>query len=123
MVGAHLDGQPLNRQLTTRGARLLATTRTAPIYRLYELAGQRPAKPGLVRVSEAGAAIEVEVWALPRSAVGDFLAEIPRPLSLGRVELVDGDEVVGFLCEVSALLGARDITDYGGWRRFLSMAM
>jgi allophanate hydrolase len=54
VVGAHLTGQPLNRELTDRGARLVRATRTAPVYRLYALAGARPRKPGLVRV-EGGA--------------------------------------------------------------------
>jgi allophanate hydrolase len=122
VVGAHLEGLPLNPQLTSRGGRLVAATRTAPTYRLYELPGTRPARPGLVRVNQGGAAIDVELWAVPRHAVGDFLARVPRPLALGRVELEDGAEHTGFLCEVSALVGARDITAYGGWRRYLSNA-
>ncbi len=48
VVGAHLSGQPLNSQLTDRGATLLAATRTAPHYRLYALANTSPPKPGLV---------------------------------------------------------------------------
>ncbi|MEY2654135.1 MAG: hypothetical protein RLZZ524_1163, partial [Pseudomonadota bacterium] len=32
VCGAHLAGQPLNPQLTSRGARLIAATRTAPVY-------------------------------------------------------------------------------------------
>ena len=34
-------------------------------YRLVALAGTTPAKPGLVRVEDDGAAIEVEVWDMP----------------------------------------------------------
>lgn len=44
VVGSHLSGMPLNHQLTERGARLLRTTRTAPLYRLYTLIGSAPAK-------------------------------------------------------------------------------
>src|SRR5260370_64641 len=66
VVGAHLSGQPLNWQLTGRGARLIATRRTAPGYRLYALEGTVPPKPGLVRdESFTGPGIEVEVWAVP----------------------------------------------------------
>ena len=36
-----------------------------------------------------------------------------------RVELADGTQVHGFLCEPFALEGARDISHYGGWRAYL----
>ena len=47
VVGAHLTGQPLNFQLTERGATLVRAARTAPDYRLYALKGTVPPKPGL----------------------------------------------------------------------------
>ena len=121
-VGAHLSGLPLNGQLTERGARLTATTETAPRYRLFELPGTVPPKPGLVRVAkgEGGArAIEVEVWELPQREVGSFLALIPPPLGLGSIELADGRWVHGFVCESHAVQGARDISAHGGWRAWL----
>jgi allophanate hydrolase len=120
VVGAHLSGLPLNGQLLERGATLLETTTTSPHYRLYALPGTTPPKPGLQRCSEGGAAIALEVWSVPRSAVGSFLALIPAPLGLGSIELADGRQVHGFLCEAHALAGARDITALGGWRAFLA---
>jgi allophanate hydrolase len=116
-----LAGQPLNHQLTDRGGVLVRTTRTSPQYRLYALPNAQPAKPGLLRVdSGARAAIEVEVWALPLAAIGSFLAGVGAPLCLGTIELIDGASVHGFLCEASAVAGARDISSYGGWRAFLA---
>ncbi len=47
VAGAHLRGQPLNHRLLALGGRFAAQTRTAPVYRAYELAGT-PARPGLV---------------------------------------------------------------------------
>ncbi len=114
VCGAHLAGQPLNPQLTSRGARLVAATRTAPVYRLYALPDGK--RPGLQRVSEGGVAIEVEVWELPATAFGSFVAAIPAPLGIGRTLLADGTEVPGFICEASGLEGARDISEFGGWR-------
>ena len=119
VVGAHLSGQPLNGQLLSLGARLERTTSTAPVYRLHALSTEPP-KPGLVHVGEGGAAIEAEVWRLPAEGLGRLLAALPRPMALGRVELADGDEAPGFLCEPGALDGARDITAYGGWRAYLN---
>jgi allophanate hydrolase len=118
VCGAHLSGLPLNAQLTERGARLLETTRTAPRYRLYALAGGPPRRPGLVR-DAAGVAIEVEVWAMPREQVGGFLELIPAPLGLGKLELADGRWVNGFICEPCALEGAREVSGWGGWRNWL----
>ncbi|MFC9386934.1 allophanate hydrolase [Streptomyces venezuelae] len=119
VVGAHLSGQPLNGQLLARGGRLLRTTTTAPVYRLYAL-DTAPPKPGLVRSCEGGTAIEAEVWLLPAEGLGSLLAALPRPMALGSVELADGSFVPGFLCEPEALNGAREITAYGGWRAALA---
>jgi allophanate hydrolase len=120
VVGAHLEGLPLNGQLLERGARLVARTHTAPAYRLYALPGTTPRKPGLQRVAEGGTAIAVEVWSMPQRELGGFLALIPPPLGLGSLELADGRHVHGFLCEAHALAGATDISHHGGWRAYLA---
>ncbi|MDM0007545.1 allophanate hydrolase [Variovorax sp. J22G73] len=128
VVGAHLSGMPLNGQLTERGATLLRATTTSPAYRLHALPGTVPPKPGLQRVAEgagegdgkAGAAIALEVWAVPLAQVGSFLALIPPPLGLGSVELADGTWVKGFICEGHALAGAQDVTSHGGWRAYVA---
>lgn len=120
VVGAHLEGQPLNWQLVERGARLLRKTRTAPRYRLYALPGTTPPKPGLIRAEDgaAGVAIEVEVWEMPMRHYGSFVAEISTPLGIGTLELQDGSKVQGFVCEAFAIGGAQDISAFGGWRAF-----
>ena len=68
----------------------------------------------------AGAAIEVEVWEVPTAQFGSFVAAIPPPLAIGTVELEDGEKVKGFVCEAHATREAQDITDLGGWRRYLA---
>jgi allophanate hydrolase len=121
VAGAHLSGMPLNPQLLQLGARLVEATQTAPAYRFYALKTQPP-KPGLVRVApgEHGHAIDVEVWALSSAALGVFVNALPAPMCLGSVELACGERVIGFLCEPYALEGAREISELGGWRRFVS---
>jgi allophanate hydrolase len=120
VVGAHLSGQPLNFQLTERGARLVGPARTAPGYSLYALAGTKPAKPGLVRDGAGAGRIEVEIWELDAAGFGSFVAEIPPPLGIGTIALDDGSQVKGFLCETHAVAGAADITGFGGWRYWLA---
>jgi allophanate hydrolase len=117
VVGAHLSGQPLNWQLTERGARLVRTCRTAPGYRLYAL----DRKPGLVRDPQfEGPGIEVEVWAVPEDQFGSFVAAVPPPLGIGNAILEDGQNVKCFICEPYAVAGAAEITGYGGWRKYLA---
>jgi allophanate hydrolase len=120
VVGAHLSGQPLHRELVELGARLELRTRTAPCYRLYALAGTVPAKPGLVRASAPAAAIEIEVYRLDPAAFGQFVTGVAAPLAIGNLELEDGRWVKGFLCEPHATQGATDITHFGGWRAYLA---
>ncbi len=133
VCGAHMTGLPLNHELTGRGGAFVRATRTAPVYRLFALPGVQ-ARPGLLRVAapaavegpsaagpagSEGAAIALEIWTLPAAAIGGFLRGIPSPLGLGRVQLEDGGNVLGFLCEAAGVVGAQDISAHGGWRAFL----
>jgi len=113
---------PLNGQLTGRGGQRVAEVRSAPRYRLMALAGGPPQRPGMIRDPERGAAIEMELWSLPLEQFGGFVAEIPAPLGIGKVELEDGRWVCGFICEGIGERGAADITALGGWRQYLAGA-
>jgi allophanate hydrolase len=117
VVGAHLSGLPLNHQLTERNARLATTTQTAPKYRFYALPDGK--RPGLIKVESDGAAIVCEVWEMPVSQFGSFVAGIPAPLGIGKLVLADGSVVNGFICEGIGVAEAQDITEYGGWRAWL----
>ena len=119
VCGAHLSGLPLNGQLTQRGARLVREVRSAPCYKLFALPGGPPHRPGMLRVDVGGAAIEMEVWELPASEFGSFVAGIPAPLGIGTVALEDGSPVQGFVCESHAAAQGQDISHFGGWRRYL----
>ena len=119
VVGAHLQGMPLHSQLTERHARLIKSCKSAKSYRLFALPNTTPPKPGLVKTKLNGAAIDLEIYAMPASEVGSFLGLIPAPLGLGNVELDDGTWVKGFICEPYAIEGAKDISDLGGWRSYM----
>lgn len=119
VCGAHMSGLPLNGELTSRGGRFLRAAETVPEYRLYRLAGGPPERPGLVRDGQ-GAAIALEVWALPEAGVGSFLAGIPSPLGIGTLALADGTTPKGFLCEAAGLAGAEEVTALGSWRRVIA---
>ncbi len=119
VCGAHLQGMPLNWQLTERGAERVESTSTSAEYRLFALQEKSPQRPALVRVGEGGAAIEVEVWRIPTTEVGSFLKGIAAPLGLGSVTLRCGRSVCGFIAEaVAGGESSTDVTHYGGWRAY-----
>jgi allophanate hydrolase len=120
VVGAHLKDMPLHWQLTSREAKLVAATQTAPEYKLYAMANSTPPKPALVHVGAGGAAIAVEVYELDIAAFGSFVVDVPPPLAIGTVALADGTQVKGFVAEPRALTGAEDITALGGWRAYIA---
>jgi allophanate hydrolase len=67
-----------------------------------------------------GAAIALEIWALPVASFGRFVAAVPPPLSIGTVRLADGRGVKGFIVEAADIDGAREISAFGGWRAFVA---
>lgn len=51
---------------------------------------------------------------------------MPPPLGIGTVDLIDGSQVKGFICEAWVAEAAKaenaaiiDITDFGGWSKFV----
>lgn len=120
VVGAHLSGMTLNRELLALGAELVGAFRTTGEYRLFVLPDTSPAKPGMVRVpGSSGSGIGLEVWSMSAAAFGAFTAAIPSPLGIGKIVLANGKQVSGFLCEAWAVENAREITEYGGWRAYI----
>jgi allophanate hydrolase len=120
VCGAHMTGLPLNWQLLERGGVYMERTTTAACYRLYALAGGPPRRPGLVRDESAGVRIEVEVWRMPAAEFGGFVAGIPAPLGIGKLQLADGRELPGFICEPHGVGDAQEISDLGGWRAYIA---
>ncbi|WP_250475716.1 allophanate hydrolase [Caballeronia sp. GAFFF1] len=122
VCGAHMQGLPLNRDLLARSAHLVQATRTAASYRLAALPASADGtrRPGMWRVAENGVEIAVEVWEMPFAELGSFIATVPPPLALGKVELTDGSWVIGFLCEPYGVQSGTDISAFGGWRAWLA---
>lgn len=113
-VGGHMSGLPLNYQITSLGGRFVCTADTVAAYRMFALGN----RPGMLR-ADGGAAIGGEVWALPTTAIGALLAQVPPPLVFGTVQLMDGP-CLGFLAEPAGVAGALEITQFGGWRGWLA---
>jgi len=120
VCGAHMQDLPLNPQMLELDATFLEATTTSANYQLYALAGGPPFRPGLVRDANNGDEIAVEVWQMPVANVGLFIQKIPAPLGLGKVELANGEEVIGFICQPEGIQTATNISEFGGWRKYLA---
>ncbi|TCN22552.1 allophanate hydrolase [Mesobacillus foraminis] len=115
VCGLHMKDFPLETQMEEHGAEFVSVAKTAPVYKMVKLPSTPP-KPGLIRVSEDGVSIELELWEIPLAELGRFAANIPAPLGIGKVQLEDGTEVPGFVCEALAAENSEDISHTGGWR-------
>ncbi|WP_175638688.1 allophanate hydrolase [Metabacillus schmidteae] len=116
VCGLHMRGFPLEKQMLQFGASFVREEVTAEKYQFIKLPTE-PEKPGLIKKKTGGNTIELEIWDMPLSSLGEFAALIPAPLGIGKVELQDGTEVSGFICEGYAAEEAEDISGAGSWRR------
>ena len=120
VAGAHLTGQPANRELVEVGGRLHARARTSAGYRMFTVPGPFP-RPGLVDTgSGPQTGIELEVWSVPDAGVAQLFSRVAPPLHLGQVTLDDGTRVQGFACDGGAAEPANDISSFGSWRQYLA---
>lgn len=117
-----MKGLPLNWQRTERGGRWVQSAFTAAKYRLYKLAAGPLRRLGLVRQLAGGNRIEVEIWRMPVENLGSFLVEMPAPLGLGKVEVIDGRVVTEFICGSCAFGSAEDVTSFGSWQGYLEVS-
>ena len=115
--GTLMRGLELNPNLLAVGATFLREAATESAYRLWSIADRHPA---MVRVRAGGVAVAVEVWAVPAAGLASILLKEPPGLSLGWVKLEDGSQMIGVLAETATVESMVDITEYGGWRAYLS---
>jgi len=115
--GTLMRGLALNQNMLDAGATFVREARTAPSYRLWSIGDRHPA---MVRVASGGASVAVEVWAVPAAGLAEILLNEPPGLSIGKVTLADGEEMLGVLGEPLLCEGQREITSYGGWRAYVA---
>jgi hypothetical protein len=115
--GTLMRGLELNANLLNVGAKFLYEATTTSNYRIWSICDVHPA---MVRVSEGGAAVALEVWALPAVGLVQVLQQEPPGLSIGKVKLSSGEEVLGVLGEPVLCEGQTEITSYSGWRAYIA---
>lgn len=117
VCGLHMRGLSLNYQLTDLHAEFDREENTSPTYRMRVIPGAME-KPFLM-YDEKGFSLLVEVWRIPVSKLGNFLAGIPAPLGLGRIKLTS-KEVIGFVGQAGFGNNYVDISEYGGWAKYIN---
>ena len=113
--GTLMRGLALNANLIEVGASFVREDFTAPCYRLWSIGDRHPA---MQRVDAGGAALALEVWRVPAAGLAQVLLSEPPGLCVGKVSLVNGEEVLGVLGEAWLCAGQREITALGGWRAY-----
>ncbi len=113
--GTLMRGLGLNGNLLTLGAMFIRETKTATVYRLWSIENRYPA---MQRVQQGGAAIALELWQVPVSGLATLLQKEPPGLCIGKVQLANGEEVLGVVAEAIACEGQTEITQWGGWRAY-----
>jgi allophanate hydrolase len=132
VCGLHLKGFPLNAQLTSLNAEFIKSCRSASVYKVYAFRDEAgKVKPGMIRQSPAddpqpGSSFYLELWDVPIENFGKFIVQVPPPLAIGTVELDDGSQVKGFVCEAwvaeaskQGADNATDITHHGSWPAYI----
>lgn len=112
-----MRGLALNGNLLEAGATFVREAETEPAYRLWSIDDRHPA---MLRVREGGVSVAVEVWRVPPEGLAAVLLKEPPGLSIGKVTLADGQEVLGVLGEPVLCEGQREITSHGGWRAYVA---
>jgi gamma-glutamylcyclotransferase (GGCT)/AIG2-like uncharacterized protein YtfP len=115
--GTLMRGLELNPNLLAVNATFVREAATEPAYRLWSINDRHP---GMIRVSSGGVAVAVEVWSVPAAGLASILLKEPPGLSIGKVRLEDGTEVLGVLAEPVLCESQKEITSFGGWRAYVA---
>lgn len=113
--GTLMRGLELNPNLVAAGATFVREARTEAAYRLWSIEDRHPA---MVRLSDGGAKVAVEIWSVPAEGLVSILMNEPPGLTIGKIRLEDGSQVLGVLGEPALCESQKDITAFGGWRAY-----
>jgi hypothetical protein len=115
--GTLMRGLELNPNLVRAGATFVREDETDACYRIWSIGDRHPA---MLRTPGEGARVSVEIWDVPLEGLAGILLSEPPGLAIGKVVLRDGSIVLGVLGEPFLCEGQREITQFGGWRAYIT---
>lgn len=113
--GSLMRGFSLNENLQSVNARFIRESKTSNKYRMWSIDDHYPA---MQRDDQGGQNLEVELWEMTLEALIEVLEMEPPGLCLGKVELIDSQWYFGILGESYLLKDRKEITGWGGWRKY-----
>ena len=114
--GTLMRGLELNKNLTDIGGVFLREDQTNNSYRLWSIDDKHPA---MIRVKEGGNNIDLEIWEIPNENLATLLLSEPAGLAIGKVILRDKSIILGVIGEDVLCQEKLEITNFGGWRKYI----
>jgi gamma-glutamylcyclotransferase (GGCT)/AIG2-like uncharacterized protein YtfP len=111
--GTLMRGLELNGNMSAAGGVFMREDHTDPHYRLWSINDRHP---GMIRFAVGGTSVALEIWRLPLASFAGLLLSEPAGLSIGKVTLRDGSQVLGVLAEPWLVENQKEITQSGSWR-------
>jgi hypothetical protein len=113
--GTLMRGLELNPNMMAAQGVFVREDHTDAHYRIWSIGDRHP---GMIRVAEGGTSVALEIWALPLVSFAGLLLSEPSGLSIGKVTLRDGTQVLGVLAEPWLVENQKEITSHGSWRAY-----
>lgn len=108
-----------NKIMQDANSTFIEEAETEPTYRLFSIGDRHPA---MLRVTEGGTSVAVEIWAVPVESLGIILTKEPPGLCIGKVRLSSGEIVLGVLGELMCCESGKEITEHSSWRNYLKVS-
>ena len=118
VCGLHMQDMALESQIISLDGYFNRKAETSAKYKMIKIDGEL-IKPGLIRDDKNGQKIELEIFNIPLTKIGDFISNINFPLGIGNIELDDGSFVKGFVCEKIFDEKCEDISQYKNFRNYI----
>jgi len=115
--GPLMRGLDFNKNLTDVKAEFVREVKTKNVYKMYSINDIHPA---MYKVNEGGNEITVEIWEIDSEGLVSVLRNEPEGLCMGKIELNNGEVILGVLGEEIICDGMKEITTYGGWREYIN---
>ncbi|WHI47283.1 hypothetical protein [Microbulbifer sp. VAAF005] len=114
--GPLMRGLELESNLLQNDATFVREDRTEAIYGMWVIKGQYPS---MQRVIIGGTWFDIEIWSLPKANLIEVLYLEATGLTLGKVSLENGEQVLGILGENYLTQQQEDISKFHGWRNYI----